>query len=275
MILIVLSLFVLLTGSTKEDDDKSSSEDIRFGDYGQICGDTYSTDVIEGWKFDRLHKNGFKDHGCQIVSSSDGFPVRSGSQSIRFEIQDGDCSSSDTYDDCANDRSRHELTQVDAGQVDGEEYWYHFSIYAPSTNLVSGAEVVFLGQFQQDPSGVAPFMFEAFDDGYGFRQNDKDYNIIFQEALRDNSLFKGQWTDVLMHIKWSSGSDGFVKVYFNGTLTKELTGDNMQNSETTLFHFGIYNAFISQCNCSQMPNQIFYFDEIRIGTTRASVEPTN
>ena len=241
---------------------------------GEFCGVTYSSDVVRGdWQFDRLHKNGYQDYGCQIVSSDNGHPVRSGSESIRFELRDGDCNSSDTFDDCANDRSRHELTQT-GGQFEGEEFWYHYSIYVPPLSLKSGQAIVFMGQFQQS-NGVAPLMFEDFTGGYGIRQNDANYNWLFRGVLWPNASFRNQWTDVLMHIKWSSGSDGFIKIYFNGVLTKQLIGANIQSAQSTIFHFGIYNAFISLCNCVAMPTQIVYFDEIRKGRTRDSVELTN
>ena len=33
----------------------------------------------------------FKDYGAKIVNKIDGYPVRSGEQSLRFEIRAGDC----------------------------------------------------------------------------------------------------------------------------------------------------------------------------------------
>ena len=267
-----IGLLIAISYSSASEDSTNSIYALAAD--GEICGVTYSSDVVRGdWQFDRLHKNGYQDYGCQIVNSNNGHPVRSGSQSIRFEVRDGDCGSSDTFDDCANDRSRHELSQTNA-QAEGEEFWYHYSIYVPEISLLSGQEVVFLGQFQQS-NGVAPLMFEDFTSGYGIRQNDANYNWLFRGMLWLNSTFRNRWTDVLMHIKWSSGSDGFIKIYFNNALTKELTGANIQSNQSTIFHFGIYNAFISLCNCVEMPTQIVYFDEIRKGTTRESVELTN
>jgi len=240
---------------------------------GRPCSSPYPMDVVQGYLgFDLLHPNGFKSYGCQIVSSATGHPVRSGTESIRFEVRDGDCSSSSTFDDCANDRSRHELFQKTSNQSDGDEDWYHFSIYVPDKPLVMGSAVTFLGQFQQS-NGVAPLMFEDFDSGYGFRQNDANNNWLYRDTILNNASYRDQWTDVLLHIKWSSVADGFIDVYINGNLVESLTGANIQiGGQTTNFHFGIYNAFISRCNCSVMPRQIVYFDEIRKGATRGSVE---
>ena len=47
----------------------------------------------------------------QVVNKKDGHPVRSGKQSIRFEVRSGDCGKDEMgeWNDCKNDRERHEL----------------------------------------------------------------------------------------------------------------------------------------------------------------------
>ena len=54
----------------------------------------------------------YKDYGMQIVSKAEGFPVRHGEKSIRFEVRAGDCGKDETggWSDCKNDRERHELS---------------------------------------------------------------------------------------------------------------------------------------------------------------------
>ena len=43
----------------------------------------------------------FKDYGAEIVSKLDGYPVRSGQKSLRFEIRGGDCQkNSKGWNDC-------------------------------------------------------------------------------------------------------------------------------------------------------------------------------
>ena len=49
-------------------------------------------DVSSGSKFEKsLTGKYYKNYGYQIVNKADGHPVRSGEQSIRFEVRDGDC----------------------------------------------------------------------------------------------------------------------------------------------------------------------------------------
>ena len=49
-------------------------------------------DVSSGSKFYKsLTGKYYKNYGFQIVNENDGHPVRSGNQSIRFEVRHGDC----------------------------------------------------------------------------------------------------------------------------------------------------------------------------------------
>ena len=49
-------------------------------------------DVSSGSKFEKsLTGKYYKKYGYQIVNKDDGHFVRSGEQSIRFEVRDGDC----------------------------------------------------------------------------------------------------------------------------------------------------------------------------------------
>ena len=38
----------------------------------------------------------YKDYGMQVVSKAEGFPVRNGGKSIRFEVRMGDCNPDNT-----------------------------------------------------------------------------------------------------------------------------------------------------------------------------------
>ena len=57
-------------------------------DAGPISSLTYQRDLVSGWAFDIKQPTGFAKHGCQVVSSEDGHPVRSGRYSLRFEVRD-------------------------------------------------------------------------------------------------------------------------------------------------------------------------------------------
>ena len=241
---------------------------------GSISASTHDGDLVSGWEFVLKHPIGFAAHGCQIVSSEQGHPTRSGRYSIKFEVRDGDCNRNDGWDDCSTDRSRHEITQGGFGgrqhQYEGDEYWYSWSMSMPAIPLKTGDAITFLGQFHSD--NAARFYIEDFSKGLGYRFNDADYDIIEQGVLIQNSVSRSRWIDVVIHARWSSTEQGFIHVFIDGESKRYLSGPNMDGATRVYFDFGIYNAFVSECNCDTMPTQIVYFDDVRRGSTRGEVE---
>jgi len=241
-----------------------------------ISTDAYEGDLVSGWEFGLKHSNGFMSHGCQIVSSDDGYPTRDGKYSLRFEVRDGDCNSNEGRNDCETDRSRHELTQVDNHkkgqdfQYEGDEYWYKWSMLMPDKPIKQGEAISFIGQFNSD--NAARFYMEDFSKGVGYRFNDVDYNILEQNVLIKNEHVRSVWTDIEIHALWSSTDYGFIKIYVNEELTGTVKGPNMEGANRIWFDFGIYNAFLSRCDCKKMPTQVVYFDGIRRGASRMDVD---
>ena len=239
-----------------------------------ISDTTYNGDLVSGWEFTLKHSNGFMPHGCQIVSSDDGYPTRDGKFSLRFEVRDGDCNSNQGWNDCETDRSRHELTQggnhLQDHQYEGNEYWYKWSVLMPDRPIKQGKAIAFIGQFNSD--NAARFYIEDFSKGVGYRFNDVDYNILEQNILIKNKYVRSQWTDIEIHALWTSTEEGFIKIYVNEDLTRTVKGPNMDGTERIYFDFGIYNAFLSKCDCEKMPTQVVYFDGIRRGGTRLDVQ---
>ena len=53
---------------------------------------TLPEDVVVGNNYSKsLIGDDYKEYGMQVVNKYDGYPVRAGKQSIRFEVQPGDC----------------------------------------------------------------------------------------------------------------------------------------------------------------------------------------
>ena len=109
-----------------------------------FCNISYSEEIVKlpkdtaiGYKklFKSLTGSHYKNYGMQVVNIKDGHPVRSGKQSIRFEVRSGDCEKDyddSNWNDCDNDRERHELSggkKVD--RMNKGEYWFAWSIYFP------------------------------------------------------------------------------------------------------------------------------------------------
>ena len=87
-------------------------------------------DVGSGNTYSKSLGSGFKKYGYTIVNKKDGHPVRSGDKSIKFEVRLGDCGKDKPpgkWNDCKNDRQRHELS----GERFKGKVWYAYSIFLP------------------------------------------------------------------------------------------------------------------------------------------------
>ena len=255
----------------------------------------FPKDVLSGnWIFkDTLDQN-LKKWGYAIVNKSDGHPVRSGEQSMRFEVRAGDCSwsrnvSSTTtkaealndiwrgtgFSDCVMYRERREKKQ-DPGDERGEN-WYHYSLYIPEDFPVIYPVITSLGQWHAgyEDGRYASYRMDLTAGGmytvnYAITgEPDRDKGIIH---LRD---MRGKWTDVLMHANWSRDDDGFFRVYLNGDSTPvyEWSGITRKKGPSRIhFKFGIYrfyiykrNIYIKKMDKIEIPTQIVYYDDVRKG----------
>jgi hypothetical protein len=230
------------------------------------------SDVVGDWDFVRKHDEGWEDYGCTIVTADAGYPTRTGNHSLRFEIRDGDCtwwseqSVPNGFDDCENDRARFELAER-GGTNAGVSMWYGYSVYM-DTDIKVGTNndtITFLGQFKSD---LNYFSGEAFPNGFGYRIQDHTSDIAVQRDVVDGT---GVWVDVAIYHEWSPTDDGLIDVYINGVQQQSYEGQNSDGGSNS-FHFGIYNSFVSKCDCV-MPTQVVYFDNIVRGNSLAEVTP--
>jgi len=228
-------------------------------------------DDISGWRFDRSLPVGFKAHGLQTVEAPQ--PVRVGPTSLRFEVRPGDCGrarQAGGWDDCANDRERHELIQRGDLQRPGDEYWYAWSLYLPAdwTNIYPVK--VALGQFHQPGSSVV-WMFQNADGGLSI-DNQVAGRTTELVRLIDEADLRARWHDITVHARWSQGDDGWFHVYVNGERRYRHDGRTM-TADAVYFKFGVYRSFISRNrDLAVRTAHIAYYDELRRGRSRAAVD---
>ncbi|EFO32398.1 conserved hypothetical protein [Roseibium sp. TrichSKD4] len=223
---------------------------------------------------------GFKKHGFKIVTAPE--PVRFGKQAIRFEVRPGDCGNSGDWDDCSNDRERHELSQINSLQRHGDTYWYAWSIYIPNDTPLLAPTKVHLGQFQQRKNNVL-WLMSWNRSGYSIDNQVPGYGrtremraVVPSNDMKANTDIKGRWLDILVHVKWSHDTDGFFRVYANHDLKYDWKGQTIAQKDRSYFKFGIYRSFISRYsnsnNGAKPPKQIVYYDEVRRGKTLKKVD---
>ena len=239
-----------------------------------LSGNTFSfglpKDVGSGNSYTKSLGSGFKKHGVKIVKKEDGFPVRAGEKSIRFEVRFGDCGKDKPpgkWSDCKKDRQRHELS----GKKFKGEKWTAFSIYLPKDFKSVDPVKLAMGQFHQ--KGGSPTLMFQFN-RYGYYVDRQLSNMTQQMVkLLDVEDMIGKWNDILIHGNFTKKESGFYKVWVNNELKYKYSGATT-SGKPNFFKFGIYQTHVSRYRVSESrtyPTQVVFFDEIRHGKNRKKV----
>ena len=224
-----------------------------------VTQEALAGDITTGWSFEKSLRKNFKNYGYQVVKSQRGHPVRDGKLSMRFEIRAGDCSWSSGWSDCKNDRERHELkSKTDWGKG---EHWYHWSIYIPRDYEIIFPVKIALGQFHQHDDHPV-FMFQNARGGYHVDNQTIGYTLHQNQILTDEDM-RGRWTDILVHAHWTHKSDGFFRVYVNGSVDPSYvwSGKTKNKGKRVYFKLGIYRSFVSR-RPGDEPTQVVYYDSV-------------
>jgi hypothetical protein len=229
--------------------------------------------------------------------------VRSGTYSARFQSYRGDkliyCG---VRSELAGDV---EPPRAAAGTP--TERWYGFSIYLPHTWFADPAPESVTQWHQDDnsPGGSPPLAIltaqprPTVNDKSPVNRwyvGQRQWNVN-DVTLHDAGTCRlGEWTDWVVHVKWSADANGLLEVWKNGTLVAPFNPQHGRNtfSNDTLhyikigIHKWIWNAHAAdnltpQTHCGQpqpdtsvQHRRVMYHDELRItGATgsRAAVAP--
>ena len=196
-----------------------------------------------------------------------------------FEVRPGDAGKDDWYDDTKNDdtkndRERSELSQVKKDQKHGDTQWYGWYLYFPANYPNIFPVKVTLGQFHQQSARPA-WMFENADGGY-WLYNQVSGKTKEKYPLIDENNLRGKWHKIEIHAHWSKDSDGFLKVWTNGTLKVDYHGITM-SAERIYFKYGLYRSFLSRYaqagKAGQVPAQTVYYAAVKRGNSKAAIQP--
>ena len=82
------------------------------------------------------------------------------------------------------------------------------------------------------------------------------------------TLVKGRWIDLVYHIKWSTGSDGFREVWRDGVSAGRYAGATLGTDSPFEHRMGFYEGVgVDQ-------TRTLYVDNHRVGTSYAAVDPS-
>ncbi|UCD52250.1 MAG: polysaccharide lyase [Phycisphaerales bacterium] len=169
----------------------------------------------------------------------------------------------------------------------GKEYWYGFSIllpedYRPDRIWEIVAQWHGVPDFDAGENWRNPVMALSTTNGrwswvsrWDAKRNTFASGKRQYGGTRDYDLGPyrtGVWTDWVIHIKWSYGSDGFLEVWRDGRAVIDAGGPNAFNDEHgPFFKMGLYKGWRDPDRPSGAVNRrTLYHDEFRMGGSEAS-----
>lgn len=230
----------------------------------------FETGTLQGWIWDRPNPK-----SIQVVTQ----PVRKGRYAVRVELAPGDISAS---------KERCEL-KVGDKQIErvrgrhGSEMWYGWSLFVPAAYIDSpGSEFQILGQWHHRPIASAPGARPRVTGPppltlhLGVRDGKNVLHLLGRPSPRaprrtlgSRAIRRGAWADLVFHIRWSTGKDGFVQAWLDGQpfTQGKVYGPTLYTPESNYLRLGLYRG-----KGSTAKNHVFY-DEVRIGDSYQAVTP--
>jgi len=211
-----------------------------------------------------------RDYAVNQVSSG---PLRSSNWALRMEARYGDPDRGGRY--------HSEVHEYGAGER-GSTRWYGWSTYIPGEWITDDKGVITQQVFgvrtaDRRPQPVGFIAIEA-DRWFYYNNTDGPDGGNATRKVDLGPVVKAAWTDWVVQAKWSSGSDGFVKVwkYNNPTPKAQWTGPNCYaNDEPFKLQLGCYASGWSDQGAptgGEATTRALRQDEVRIGDANSSFD---
>lgn len=250
--------------------DYSEDELVIHEGFEDVENDDPQNTIFTRWE-------GAPPEGYNIVNDT----ARFGNKSFRIDITPDDTSQSGADRPIKN---RAEFG-INAGHGECIEVWYGWSFMIPEDyidNDENGSGFNVIAQFHDqtlDPNNRSTanpplsILYGIRDGvrGIGFKYGLNDVNRHFMAEI---PIEKGVWYDIVYHIGWSLGDDGFTEVWLNGDSITDgnvTIGPNMHNVNPHYWKAGLYRGEVGQT--STLTNNSIFYDEFRIGMTYEAVSP--
>jgi len=188
---------------------------------------------------------------------------RAGSYSFRYELN--------KYDKDVAGSKRTEANRYSGSEpVVKVERWYGMSYYLGSDYVTDKAPEI-VTQWQS-PKGVQPPLAIWTYNGHWMVARSYGSTSIKTTTTDIGAYTKGAWTDIVVHVKWSTSSDGLIEVWKNGSKVYTYAGSNTYSGQSkgNYLKTGIYKwPWKTGTYSSNTTKRVAYIDEVRIGTSSA------
>lgn len=235
----------------------------------RFCGD-FETGGLEGWIWDISPR-----HPAEVVTR----PVRKGRYAVRITLAPGDIAAS-------KERAELKIGDKEIELVHGQQgraLWYGWSLFLPLDYAhPPGDQFQILAQWHHRPvvknprrrfavTGPPPLAL------YLVPHEGQDLLILIGQSspkapprhLGTRPIRRETWNDLVVHLKSSIGSDGFVEAWLNGRPFTDgrMYGPTLYNAVSNYLRLGLYRG-----KGVPTTNHVFY-DEVRLGDSYAAVAP--
>jgi len=235
-----------------------------------FCGD-FETGRLDGWIWDIA-----RQERAVVVTE----PVRKGRYAVRISLAPGDIAASKERAELKVGNKEIERTHGSQGG----EMWYGWSLWIPTDYAdPPGNQFQILAQWHQRPeaapAGERPKKMGAPPLTLHLVRNDEGRHVLLligQESstgpprtLGARPIRLGTWIDLVFHIRWSTGRDGFVEAWLGGhpfTGGKKY-GRTLYSPLSNYLRLGLYRG-----KGVPTTNHVFY-DEVRLGDSYQAVTP--
>jgi Polysaccharide lyase len=213
----------------------------------------------------------------RVADAARGEPVRAGQHSVRFDL--------DKRDPPLHNGSRAELGAEDPVEPRAVERWYGFSIFLPSSWVYDQAPEIVMQWHQVGGDctrGCSPPLALITHKGqFWISQNWQNTHTPGDWTFSTTPIGAyetGRWIDWVVHVKWSTGSDGVLDIWKDGRAVTGFYGkygrtddfgDQVHGNYVVL---GIYKWPWSQGKPSDTTRRVMYVDEVRTADARGSYE---
>lgn len=202
-------------------------------------------------------------HCCDYSITNSSTVARAGSKSVKFDLR--------RSDPIVSSSVRSEITQ----DIEKEscERWYGLSYYLSNYTSDNGGESII--QWHDVDGSMPPLSLQVWGSDLivvqGINGGLIQYNIGKVES--------NKWMDIVFHVKWSTGTDGILEVWRNGTKLVSKTGIKTNSKGGSYLKVGINKwSWAPGGGSSSVSQRLFYVDELRIGNEKATyndVKPGN
>ncbi|GAB2530131.1 polysaccharide lyase [Rufibacter soli] len=200
-------------------------------------------------------------------------PVFRGKRAARFEIRKDQ--------PLIQNGKRSEITVM--GAATHKHRWYSFATYLPAEGFEKDTEREVISQWHQrpdyhlgeKPSSPATSLRVSkdrfvLDTGFNADLVSDGVTAESRQKIDLGPVTKDTWHEFVFHFIHSYGPDGLLEVWHNGKKVVSLQGGNMYNNEAMpKWKIGLYKAAF-KTEKSIVTRRVIYFDNIRVGSERAS-----